>query len=240
MRVGIHQINYFPWLGYFNKIAKSDTFILLDEVQLIDNNMMHRNRYLNKNGDVSYITIAFEKKGYMDKKFSEIQLKSNVKWQERQINALRDSYRLAPYRKEIIDFIAPIFTQSYEYLIDVNMSALNLILNALEIKTKIVLQSEMVYDHSLKKDDLLIALLKNVGANIYLSGNGARKYMDLEDFHKEGIAVQFQTFSPFEYKQCNSIEHISGLSIIDVLFNCGIANTRDYFWANMCEHEISE
>jgi hypothetical protein len=33
MIVSIHQPNYLPWIGYFNKISRSDIFVIFDDVQ---------------------------------------------------------------------------------------------------------------------------------------------------------------------------------------------------------------
>ena len=57
-RIGIHQINYFPWNGYFNKMAKSDIFIYLDEVQLADRGYGQRVVVINLEGKESYLTVS--------------------------------------------------------------------------------------------------------------------------------------------------------------------------------------
>ena len=44
-----HQSAYLPWLGFFHKIAISDTFVLLDEVQFEKNGWMNRNKIKTKN-----------------------------------------------------------------------------------------------------------------------------------------------------------------------------------------------
>lgn len=240
MKVGIHQINYFPWLGYFNKIAKSDVFILLDEVQLIDNGMMHRNRILNTNGEISYVTISFNKKDYLKRRFCDIETNSNIDWLQKQYNLISNSYRKAPFYNEIMELINPIFKKKYERIIDINLEALKLIISVLNIKTKIVFQSELAYTTNSKKDALLIELLKDLNADVYLSGTGAKKYMILEDFHKENIAVQFQTFDCPQYSQINSSTFVPGLSILDVLFNCGIDGTKKLFWDNLQMEEVDE
>ena len=50
MIVSIHQPQYVPWLPYFSKIARADTFVFLDNVQFQKNGLHNRNELKNSNG----------------------------------------------------------------------------------------------------------------------------------------------------------------------------------------------
>lgn len=229
MIVGIHQPNYFPWMGYFDKMDISDTFILLDEVQLTDSSMTQRNRVLNRNGVPAYLTVAFQKTGYMQKQLREIELNHEVDWQKRQIDFLKGTYGKTPYFGEVFELIEPILTKRYHTLIEVNYDAICLIKDMLEIPTKLVWQSELDYPRDAHKNDMIVNLCKSVSADIYLSGTGAQKYMDPDSFAQNGIRVEFQDFVMPRYEQIYAEEFCSGLSILDVLLNCGIEGTKQLF-----------
>ena len=50
MIISIHQPQYLPWLPYYSKIARSDIFIFLDDVQYQKNGLQNRNELKNSNG----------------------------------------------------------------------------------------------------------------------------------------------------------------------------------------------
>lgn len=242
MKVGIHQLNYFPWIGYFDKIAQCDIFIVLDEVQLTDSSYMQRNRLLNKNGVPSWLTVAFIKKNYLEKKFNELLINKSVNWQQKQRNFIMDTYKKSPYFEEVWEKIKSVFEDDFETLFQVNKKAFEIIIKILDIKTKIIYQSSIDYNFNAKKNDLVLELCKSVNADSYISGVGAMKYMDEAPFKQAGISVTYQDYTPPKYTQTYSSEFVPGLSILDMLLNCGIEKTKELFWAGqgraICSSEI--
>ena len=44
MIVAAHQPHFLPWLGYLDKLAKSDLFVVMDDLQYEKENFQNRNR----------------------------------------------------------------------------------------------------------------------------------------------------------------------------------------------------
>jgi hypothetical protein len=233
MRISIHQPHYFPWLGYFDKMAKVDKFVLLDEVQLTDKSNMFRNKFMSKSGKEKYLTVCFIKKGYMQKSFKAVELNNEINWQRDHVNFIKDNYRKSEFYDEIWPYVLPILEKKYRYLSDVSIDSLMVLKNLLNINTEIILQSEISYDINAKNNDLVLNICKETKANQYLSGNGARKYMNLDLFIQEDIQVEYQQFNHPIYNQINSLNFTPNLSGLDMLFNCGIEKSREIFWRNV-------
>jgi hypothetical protein len=76
-----------------------------------------------------------------------------------------------------------------------------------------------------KSNELLADILKTVDADIYLSGIGAKAYYDPAPYEAAGIRVAWQDFEHPVYPQQFG-GFIPYLSSIDLLFNCGIEQSR--------------
>lgn len=233
--VAIHQPHYFPWIGYFDKLAKSDCFILLDEVQFEKGSQMIRNRVLDQHGEIKYLTIMAEIKGFLNKKYRNLRTKENVVWKTRQIDALENYYRKTRHKDEILEIFRGFLESDYSTVCEWTCGSIRLMSRLLGIKTKLILQSEISYDRESKKSNLVLSLCEAVKADTYLSGRGASVgYLDRKAFQDRGIAIDFQDFMHPIYKQTSSDKFVSGLSVLDMLFNVGVNEARDIFWRNVC------
>lgn len=231
MIVAIHQPHYFPWLGYFDKMAKSDVFVLLDCVQFEKGSQMIRNRVLTDKGEIKYITISADTKDFLEREYREIHTKNQEEWKLRQINALKNYYRSAQFFDEGMEMVLEFLKNDYCTLCEWTSSSIELISELLDIKTKIVYQSDIQLSDDAKKSDLVLAICKALQGTCYLSGKGGSvDYLNYDSFEDSGIHICFQDYTPPKYNQLNFGSFVSGLSVIDVIMNCGVKGTKELLW----------
>lgn len=231
MIVGIHQPHYFPWIGYFDKMAKADTFVLLDQVQFEKGSPMIRNRIMSSNGTPQYITIMADKHGYVDKEYSDIRTINNKEWTKKTCSLIKAYYQKAVGFCEVFPIVEDFHNRDYETVCEWTIASIKLVCELLKIDTNLILQSSILYDRGNKKSDMDMEICKAIGADVYLSGRGASvEYLDRDKFCKNNIRIVFQNFVHPVYPQINAPCFCPGVSILDMLFNCGIEETKRVFW----------
>jgi hypothetical protein len=218
---GGHQPNYLPYLGFFDKIAQCDLFVIEDTLQFERHDFQNRNKVKTHNA-VSWLTVPVEH-APQTTKISEIKIAKRLesKWRLNHWEILKSSYRRAPYWKCYCDFFEQTYIQKWDSLIDLNLHLIKGVMKFLGINTSLVMASSLKV--SGKSSELIVAQCKLVGAEVYLSGIGGRNYLDLSLFENAGIKVVFQDFQHPVYTQLFGT-FVPNLSVVDYLFCHGGEN----------------
>jgi len=213
-----HQPNYLPWLGFFDKILRSDIFIIADNVQFERQGFQNRNRIKTQSG-VKWLTVPIKHVG-RDLLISEIEIANQAepRWAEKHWQTLKHNYSKAPHWDEFSGFFEEAYSQKWTMLIDLNLHLIKGFMKFFNIKTPLVMASSL--KASGKGSEQIIAQCKELGADTHLSGAGGHNYLDLKRFEEEGIKVIFQDFWYPVYPQLHG-EFVPHLSAIDYLFCAG-------------------
>jgi len=170
-----HQPNYLPWLGFFDKMSKCDIFIIEDDVQFVYHEYHNRNKVKTSNG-IRWLTVPV-KEGRKRKKISEVLISNGKNWSKRHWLTIKYNYGKSPYWNEFCDFFEETYHKKWNKLIDLNLYLIQGVMEFLHIEKELVRASSL--NVSGKKNDLIIAQCKTLGAKTYLSGVGARTYLDV-------------------------------------------------------------
>lgn len=214
MIITIHQPEYLPYLGFFERISKADAFVILDNVQYQKNAFINRNKIKTSQG-WQWLTVPIKNREAL-RNINETEINNETNWRESHWKALLYNYKKAPYFEKYANFFEEAYKKNWNLISNLNTYLIGGILDILEIKKEIKIASDLNVKG--KSDDLLIDICQKLGGDVYFSGLGGKDYMDLERFKKNNIEVIFHDFAPPIYKQQFG-EFIPNLSIIDFIFN---------------------
>ena len=216
MIVAVHQPQYLPWLGYFDKMRRADVFCYLNDVQYKKNEWQNRNRIKTAQ---SWQWITVPVRYHFPEKIHEVHVNNDVDWARKHLQALITNYRRAPYYSRYIPIFEEVYAREWALISELNVYLAESLKIALGLHEKpTVLSSDLVLRE--EPTDRLIDICKALGADTYLAGKGGADYMDLERFEKNGLKLIIQDFQHPIYPQLFG-EFQSHLSIVDLLFNCG-------------------
>lgn len=221
MIVAAHQPHYMPWLGYLDKLAKADLFVVMDDLQYEPQNFQNRQRMKLANG-AQWLTVPLERGSQADRicdKKIENGGSRRQHWQHRHWQSLELSYRRAPHWDRYADELRGVFAHAWVSLLELDMKMLDLARRWLEIDTPVIRASKLGLTG--QKTDRIIDLCKKTDARCYLSGGGgSTEYLDVERIGRAGIGLIWQHFNHPRYPQ-RFDAFASHLGFLDLVLNCG-------------------
>jgi hypothetical protein len=213
----IHQPEYLPWLGFFDKLYRSDLYVILDSVQFERLGFQNRNR-IKTDDRWKWLTVPVVHS--LGQRISEVKISYQTTWREKHWEFLRKSYGRAQFFQKYSGFFRETYLKNWSLLSQLNIHMIKGLMSMLGIEKPLVLSSSLGVDG--KATELLINICKEVGADVYLSGTGGREYLDLKRFADENLKVKFREYSPPTYpQQYEKNGFIPYMSTVDLLFNCG-------------------
>jgi WbqC-like protein family len=222
MIVAAHQPHYMPWLGYLDKLAKADLFVVMDDLQFEPQNFQNRQRVRLPTAS-AWLTVPVEHgeplQRICDKRI-EPAANARQSWRHRHWATLETNYRRAAHWARYAGELRAIYDREWTHLLDLDLHMLELARRWLDIRTPVVLASSLGLAGS--KTDRLIDLCHKVGARCYLTGSGgSQSYLDSEQLGRAGVGVIWQRFEHPIYAQRYDRGFDSHLGFIDLVLNHG-------------------
>jgi len=214
------QPTYLPWPGYFNLMARARHFVFLDDVQFERSSWQCRNRILTAKGPL-WLSVATQGAS-LQTKICDVEVNEKLDWRRKHAASIRQAYGRHPHRDCLDDLVGIIEDRSMTKLADINIAIIRRWAECLSLAPVFVRSSALGAEG--KRSDRLVNICRALGARVYYSPKGARRYLEEDGLlAAAGIETVFQDYEVPPYAQLKSAEFVPQLSLLDAVANLGWA-----------------
>ncbi|BBT80986.1 hypothetical protein BSP75_06545 [Aeromonas sp. YN13HZO-058] len=216
-RVVISQSMYFPWVGLLEQIRLADSFVHYDDVQF-SRGFFNRVQIKTSRGIV-WMTVPLKKYHQKDK-INEIEIDNSTNWQRQHKNILKEAFSVSPYFQDVMDIVDGVFSFPCNTLNDLSRCSIVALSDYFGLAQNTSFYESTQLEVYGKSTDRLLEIVKVLGGNIYVTGLGAKNYLNHELFLKSGISVEYMNYQKTAYPQLFG-EFTPYVSALDLIANCG-------------------
>ena len=212
-RVVISQPMYFPWVGFLAQMALADVLIWLDDAQFSKGSFTNRVQVKTAAGR-KWMSIPLLGKG---SKTPIMDLEPvDRHWRDSHRSLLKNALGQAPFAADALAVLDEVLdkTQGDRLCETIIASAENS-----------ALATGIAPVHSLRSSEMdvpgtgwrrVLDLVSKVGGTHYVTGHGARNYLDHQAFADAGITVDYMRYDPLPWVQQSGpfTPHVTGLDLI--------------------------
>jgi len=219
MIVAISQPMLFPWVGMFELIRLADIYVHYSDVQFSKGSFSNRVQIKAADG-VKWLTVPLTDL-HLGQRIDEVRVNDRRDWRQQHIEFLSQAYMTAPFRQEMLALVRTVYSQPFSTLAELSEATMMSICRyfSLDENRRFVHASDLhVAGPSTRRVlDIVLAL----GGDRYVTGLGARNYLDHELLEHSGVRVEYMNYEKTAYPQLHGA-FTPFVSALDLIANVGV------------------
>lgn len=223
-RIVISQPMYFPWVGFIEQIRLADVFVIYDDVQFSKGSFTNRVQIKTKQGS-QWLTVPIKLK-HLGMKINEMIANEDTAWRSKHRNQLIEAYKDAPFVDDMLKVVDEVFKLKSDKLSLLAHHSTLALIEYLRIKSDIrFVRSSDLGIHG-TGSQRVFDIVQSLGGTTYITGHGARNYLNHEMFDAVGISVEYMKYRCVPFPQLNG-PFTPFVTTLDLIANCG-RNCSDF------------
>ena len=219
MNVVISQPMYFPWVGILEQVRLADTFVHYDDVQFT-RGFFNRVQVKSPSGAI-WLTVPTRNQ-HRGQSIDDVLIDERQNWRARHRETLRRIYSAAPYLADMLSVVDHVFDLPAGTIAEISSASIGALVDYFDLaKGRRFLNSRSL-NISGSGSSRLLAITRVVGGTVYITGHGARNYLDHELFEAAGVSVEYIDYRRTPYAQLHGA-FTPFVSSLDLIANCGRA-----------------
>lgn len=223
MRVAISQSMLFPWVGLLEQVRLADAFVHYDDVQFSKGSFVNRVQIKTARG-IRWMTLPL-KNLHLGQRIDEVQVAPASQWRKQHLDLLKSSFEGAPYAGDALQLAEEVYLIDYPNLAILARASLGALTRyfGLDDATRFVDVKDL--DILGESSGRVLATVRRLNGDRYITGHGAAHYLDHEGFEHVGVHVEYMKYRCLPYPQFHGdfTPYVSGL---DLVAHCGRAGAR--------------
>lgn len=239
MKVVISQPMYFPWVGMLEQIALADIYIHYSDVQFSKGSFTNRVQIKTDQGS-RWLTVPLDHMKF-GQKINEVLIDNSVDWRSAHMRKLTAAYQECRFFCEIMELASSVYERDFVTINEVSEASVEAVSEyfALTNGCRFVHSTDLGVTGSGSRR--VLDLVHSVGGTEYITGHGARSYLDHHQFELEGVKVSYMNYRMATYDQLHGA-FTPFVSALDLVANIGRSG-RDFIcsetrhWMDFLTHE---
>lgn len=216
-KVVISQSMYFPWVGLLEQVRLSNIFIHYDDVQFTRG---FYNRVQIKTSDgIKWLTVPLRDL-HRGQQINQVVTDDRTDWRSRHRDLLRQAYLKAPYRDDMLELVDTVFNKPLSTLSDISRESIHALIRYFDLIEERQFFNSVDFKIDGSSSKRLLNLSLAAGAKVYLTGHGARNYLEHELFEKAGLTVFYMNYELVPYPQLHG-DFNPYVTALDLVANMG-------------------